>query len=79
MYPDIPLPPESVLAKWRTWIHSSFISCGKLECYTIVFKTFDNSDSSALFIAKHILSGNNVQKMLPVIENHFSWLPETLQ
>lgn len=41
-------------------------------------KTFD-SCSLAIFMAKNVLSNNNIQKMLTMIENRFSLLPETLK
>lgn len=45
----------------------------------MVVKTFDSLDSFTIFIANDISSDSNVQNMLYVIENHFSWLPETVK
>lgn len=70
------IPPEPVFTQWVNWIYGVFHEklyrmCLKhLTFHTVFFLQFH-----AIFIAKDIMSENNAQKMLSVIENNFHGYP----
>lgn len=72
---NVPLPPESILTRWGTWIEAA-------EFYAIHFKnikqvidSFDSGDAESIRNAQNIFQNEELEKNLSYIKAHFKALP----
>lgn len=62
MNSKISLPSQPLLTRWRTWIPADLFYEKNWNAIQNIVKTFDISNSSAIFIANDILPVNNILK-----------------
>jgi len=72
--PDLTLPPEPIITRWRTWISAVSYYCAHFESIKCVVESFDTNDSLAIKKAQEVLKSQTLQANLIYIKTNFECL-----
>ncbi|XP_067008466.2 uncharacterized protein [Anabrus simplex] len=72
MHPELPLPPEPILTRWRTWILAALYYAENHRAVEEVINTFDEAEAKAAFKMKSLMLA------LIFIKAYMSVIPEAI-
>jgi hypothetical protein len=73
--PGIPLPPEPILSRWRTWINAASYYCTYFKEIHGVLSQLDSSAEISIKEAKLLFSENSLEPNLVFIIANYGFLP----
>lgn len=76
--PGIPLPPESILTRWGTWINAASYYCQHFKEIHGVLQKLDSNDAVSIKEAKLLLSENSIEANLIFINSNYGFLISTI-
>lgn len=77
--PDISLPPNFVISRWRTWINASLHYCEYLSSIKIVLNELNKEEGTVIVKVQEFIDNQTLKFYLIYIKTHFSSLPESIK
>jgi len=80
MSPNIPLPPQTVLTRWGTWLKAATYFCEHFEILKTIMSPMglNKDDSTSIEKAHDLISDDNVKRNLIYINSNFGTLVDSI-